>query len=139
MKQSYSIILIIAILFTAGCEPSAPTYDYSIDQKWICFCPADDGTRIFIVADSIVNAIRLNDGTRLPKEQWTRCRTISGLFAEIARWDTSRFTVHVTYDPVYGYPTVLSVNPKPIVTDTLVSIISDGGFTLETSNYKTYR
>jgi hypothetical protein len=141
----------VLLLFTAvylllsGCSENSTgvteLIDYSIDQRLSCFCPNHNVTvRLLVRADTIADAVDLSNKIHLPKNEWERYKTIKGLFEEITSLDTSVFTVKVSYDPVYHYPSFLSVNPKPVyLNDTTVQIIMDAGFSYYTSNYVKYK
>ncbi len=135
------IIIILYCLIFTGCNENTVNnekqFDYSIDQKLSCFCPrAGVPVKLFVSADTIADAIIIPDKSRLPRNEWNRYRTIKGLFDEIAKWDTSKYTVNVSFDPEYQYPAYIYVNPKPIIiNDTIIHVIADGDFSYSTSNY----
>ena len=119
-KYKHIIILFTSVcIILLGCKENSisgnESVDYSIDQKLSCFCPNSGVTvRLFVRADTIADAVDLSNKIHLPKNEWERYKTIKGLFEEISILDTSVFTVKVSYDPVYHYPSFLSVNPKPV-------------------------
>lgn len=116
-------------------------YDYSIEQSMSCFCPqGGEKVKIFVAADTIADVILFSNNSHLAQDLWGRYRTINGLYTEVARWDTSTNVVKVLYDSVYHYPSYVSINPKSvIINDTLVSEISDAGFSYTTKNYIKYK
>jgi Family of unknown function (DUF6174) len=133
---------LISFVF-AGCENSVTEnepVDYSIDQRLSCFCPnSDKNVRLYIRADSIADAVDISKKIHLPKDEWGRYKTIKGLFDEISLLDSSVFTVEVSYDPIYQFPSLINAYPKPIhVNDSIVQIIMDAGFSYSTSNYVKY-
>ncbi|MCL4539461.1 MAG: DUF6174 domain-containing protein [Bacteroidetes bacterium] len=128
-----------------GCSKDAavnvnPRYDYSIDQARYCFCPnGGKAVRLFVVADTIADAVWLSDGSHVSHGDWGAYRTIKGLYQEMSRWDTSAVAINVTYDSVYHYPALLSISPKPVVTpDSIVTVISDAEVAYKTYNYIRY-
>jgi len=106
-------------------------YDYSIEQSRSCFCPySGEKVKIFVKADTIADIIFLSNKSHLAYNWWQSYRTIKGLFREVSLWDdTVRFAVKVSYDPIFHYPSFISVNPKPFLG------ITDIGFAYETKNY----
>jgi hypothetical protein len=89
-------------------------FDYSIEQTPYCITPlANDKARIFVIADTICNAISLSTNKQLPYSEWDRFKTIKALYNFLALWDTSYYNVNVQYDPQYGYPSMISINSKP--------------------------
>jgi hypothetical protein len=117
-------------------------YDYSIEQSRSCFCPnSGEKVKIFVRSDTIADVILLSDNSHLAYSSWQPYRTIKGLLREVALWaDTVRFAVKVSYDPLFHYPSFISVNPKPfMVNDTIVSVMTDAGFTYETHNFIKYK
>ena len=148
MTNNHNRVLLLftgVYLILSGCSENSTevieSIDYSIDQKLSCFCPNRDVTvRLFVRTDIIADAVDLSNKIHLPKNEWERYKTIKGLFEEITSLDTSIFSVKVSYDPVYHYPSFLSVNPKPVyLNDTTVQIIMDSGFSYYTSNYVKYK
>ena len=129
------------IFFCASCDINTekPNYDYSIDQSLVCFCPPDGTVRVFVKSDSISDVISLSDNVHLEKSRWSNYRTIKGLFNEITTHDTARFFVNVEMDQYRLYPTLVSINPKPVTYDSVMIIISDAGYSYITSNYKILR
>ncbi|RPI04102.1 MAG: hypothetical protein EHM64_11060 [Ignavibacteriae bacterium] len=135
--MKYICIIIISAFVATSCvvESSKDIYDYSIDQAISCFCPPTGTVRLFVRADTIADALSLSDNNHIERSQWTRYKTIKGLFDVIAQRDTSRFDVKVTMDPKDNYPSRIFINPKPVIVDSIAVIITDGGFAYETSNY----
>lgn len=137
----------IAFMVLIGCANNNPVgglypeYDYSIEQSWNCFCPNSGmKVKVFVRADTIANVILLSDNSYLPYDEWGRYKTIKGLFSEVASIDTLAYNVSVSYDSVFHYPSYIYVNPKPVVVnDTIVCIIQDAWFQIETRNFKPYR
>jgi hypothetical protein len=142
------LIVLSFVLYTFyGCSKNgasvydATHYDYSIEQSISCFCPqSGEKVKIYVVSDTIADVIKLSDNSHLSQDSWGRYRTINGLFAEITRWDTSSFSVAVVKDSKYHYPSVVSVQPKPLkINDTMMSIITDVGILYSTSSYIKYK
>ena len=144
MKNIILILSTAICIILYGCNESSisgsESIDYSIDQRLSCFCPNSDMTvRLFVMADTIADAVDLSKKIHLPKNEWNRYKTIKDLFETISALDTSIFTVKVSYDPVYHYPSYISVNPKLVyLNDTIVQVIMDAGFSYTTSNYVKY-
>jgi hypothetical protein len=145
--KSTTFISVIFILFS-GCTKNdesinvGQTVEYSIDQSRSCFCPqAGEPVRLFVVADTIADAVWIKTNSHLTPVEWQRFRSIKGLFNEITLWDTSSiFKVIASYDPFYHYPSKIDIEPKPIiVNDTIVSIITDVGVVYTTWNYTKYK
>ncbi len=114
-----SIISLIFMIVVIGCSKkdnivdSIQKFDYSIDQKVSCNCPEVADARIFIVADTIGDAISLSDGLHIPHQYWESYRTIKGLHEFISKCDTSLFNIEVEYDSLQFYPSLIAMYPKP--------------------------
>jgi len=93
--------------------------DYSIVQIPTCFCA--DGGRKFLVtvrSGSIAGIVDQSDGSELGEDRWGAFRTIPGLFALIESIDTAHVaSFRFTYDPRYGYPQILFVDPSAQIAD----------------------
>lgn len=143
MKGSWFIPIGALVLFGCSQDNSvnvSSRFDYSVEQTRSCFCPnGGKAATIFVVSDTIADAVWISDGSHLSPEQWAGFRTINGLFDEMTRWDTSRFNIKVIYDSLHGYPSLLSVYPKAVTNpDSTTSVILDAGVAYKTSNYVNY-
>ena len=147
IMKSATFIFAILILFS-GCTKKdesvniGQTVEYSIDQSRSCFCPqAGEPVRLFVVADTIADAVWIKTNSHLTPGEWHGFRSIKGLFNEIALWDTSSiFQVIASYDSVYHYPSNIDIEPKPIIVDdTIVRIMTDVGVVYTTWNYTKYK
>jgi hypothetical protein len=144
--KSFNLVLFAIVLFS-GCAKNDNSvnnlpFDYSIEQTRDCFCPqGGQPVRLFIVSDTIADAVWIATNEHLTPVEWQRFRSIKGLYNEIAYWDSSSvFQVSASYDSVYHYPTLVSITSKPIVVnDTLVSIIEDANVSYKTWNYTKYK
>jgi hypothetical protein len=133
------LVLIFTIVLLAGCRdgPVAPAallelanararwqttrpIDYSYVTYTLCFCPREltQPTRVEVRGDT-VSAVRTLDGTLVPRDRWYGRAIIDSLFARAleARRDASTERVRVTYDPTFGYPTLIDVVSKPGIAD----------------------
>jgi hypothetical protein len=139
----YSLLLGLVFLPFLSCMdegspllPNAPyerwkTYgyhNYTIDQRRVCFCPdAGAAVCLTIQADTIARVMNITDNNEVPYPSRQYYLTIDSLFGLI-RYSTSDSLV-VQYNPQYGYPEKLDINPQlhPV----------DGGVLYETSNLRT--
>lgn len=99
-------------------------HDYTIDEKLTCFCTTNGQlVQVIVRADTVAGVVRISDGSVLPRSIYI---TVDSLFG-IIRNSTGDSLV-VRYNPDYGYPEYLNVNPQ------LHSV--DRGFRFETSNLR---
>ena len=97
-------------------------HSYTIDQSRSCFCPhAGEIVRITVRSDTIASVIRISDASIVTYPYYV---SVDSLFGVIQ--DPSTDSLIIRYNPQYGYPEYLDVNPQlhPV----------DGGFLYETSN-----
>jgi hypothetical protein len=94
-------------------------HDYTIGQTLMCFCP-DGGTEfeISVRRDTIYSVVGLDNGIRVPSDQWGRYRTVNGLFELISSINPGGVAVmQVTYDPALGLPTSIYVDMNATAAD----------------------
>jgi len=102
-------------------------HDYTIDQTRSCFC-VDGGRpmRLTVRDDTLNMVVRISDGTLLSPDASRWYRTIDSLFGHIR--NRGGDSLIVRYNPHYGYPEHLDINPQwhPV----------DGGVLYTTSNLR---
>ena len=100
-------------------------HNYKIEQVRTCFC-INGGERmdITVLADTVFSVVRISDETVIPYPASKHYLTIDSLFRTIQNHLSDSLVV--TYDPQYGYPSKLDINPQlhPV----------DGGQLFQTSN-----
>jgi hypothetical protein len=93
--------------------------DYSLVQSRVCFCV--DGGRKYLVtvrAGKIASVADAAGEGSLGAEKWGEFKTVPDLFALVASIDTTTVaSLQVTYDPRYGYPSRVYVDPSAQVAD----------------------
>ena len=93
------------------CWASLHIRDYTVDQKYMCFCQgAGNPVRITVRSDSIVSVVSLIDNMDLPKETWERFATVEQLFAQARNPEYD--SVVVRYDRTFCFPDTLDINPQ---------------------------
>ena len=137
-KFSLPLVVIVVIITFSYCDKNSVTqpsfqsafdqwqsnnlHDYTIDQKFTCFC-VNSGVEVQVTvrADTVTNVIRISDGSTMPS---TNYLSVDSLFAIIQ--NSTGDSLIVRYNAKYGYPEYLDVNPQlhPV----------DGGYLCETSN-----
>ncbi len=135
MRNTWIVLITVMVFF--GCSKNNSLnvdskHGYSVEQTVLVpFGPVHpDSARIYVVSDTISDVVSLSNNTHIPRDRWTWYRTIKGLHDEATRWDTSVFEINITYDPVHGYPSWLSIYPKPS------SGLHDVSIAYRTRNYK---
>jgi hypothetical protein len=74
--------------------------------------------RVYIKDNQIVNVIDLSKGTSLPQNQWQWYKTVDQLFVMISGINKdSVASFRVDYDPTYGYPIKIFVDPSAQIAD----------------------
>jgi hypothetical protein len=100
-------------------------HDYTVEQVRSCYC-VNGGQRMKITvrSDTVYSVMRLSDFTLIPYPTSKQYLTIDSLFGIIQYSKTDSLVF--TYDPKYGFPDRLDINPQlhPV----------DGGVLFETSN-----
>ena len=103
---------------------------YTIDQQGGCgFCVPIfyEKVRITVQNNQITNVINLRDNQPVPEDQWQVFSTLEDLFQTVEEFETRNpFKSSVTYDPKYGYPTVVSVDYSQGVADDEYAITTTG-------------
>ena len=140
MKFFLSFIVLGAFL-TTSCESiftDIESYDYSIEQKKVCYCNnADQWMKLYISSDKVFKAVNLSTKEKLPDNELRYYKSIDGLFKIISETDTSTTVLKVKMNPDNNYPAYIYTNPKPeIIDDTTLVIIADGDITYLTRNYQ---
>lgn len=97
------------------------SYDFTHSQE--CFCPHElyKQKRISVRDGKVVSGYYIDDNTPVPEEILSGVKTVQEMFAFVdgqlnppsGQQKDSTFTV--TYDPVLGYPTVVSSSRNPAV------------------------
>jgi hypothetical protein len=93
--------------------------DYSVLQSRTCFC-ADGGRQFLVTVRSgiITSVVDPADGSILSADRWGNFMTIPGLFALVKSIDTTKVaSLQVSYDPRYGYPLRVFVDPSIQIAD----------------------
>ena len=93
--------------------------DYTILQRHICYC-ADRANVLLITVRSgkIVSIVNPTDSSAFPANRRTEYKTIPDLFTLTRSIDTAAvYNFQVAYDPRYGYPTYVWVDPSHLVAD----------------------
>lgn len=139
MKDSLGTALLLLTLVSCndrGSDPVLDAYeqwrslglhDYTINQKRVCFCVDGGQTMILTVrADTIASVLRLLDGAQLLQPASTFYLTVDSLFGLIRNAHGDSLVIR--YNPQYGYPEWLDINPQlhPV----------DGGVLYETSSLR---
>jgi len=137
------VFLCVMTILLAGCQDqgtplpdwSAPcdkwksigVTDYTIDQTVVCFC-VNGGVpmRVVVRAGAIQSVTRRSDSTQLTPQEARLYLSVDSLFAIIRNPESQ--TLAVTYNPTYGNPERLDVDPQlhPV----------DGGVLYLTSNLR---
>jgi hypothetical protein len=93
--------------------------DYTIEQILDCFCPYGGiPIRVVVRNRQVFNVSQAGNGFRLPDEYWGQFRSIDGLFDAVDAVDPDSVSVfNVSYDPRYGFPTVIFVDPSDLMAD----------------------
>lgn len=104
---------------------------YRIQQSAICFCRDGDAAfDVTVTAGAVTDVRKLPGFDIVPEDQYSRFRTIDQLFDKIrAALKNDGELVHVEYNSVMGYPTVVSLDPLPHAADDEV--------VYRTSNFRT--
>ena len=101
-------------------------HDYAVDQSRDCFCAEERGpVRLTVRSGHILSVMRLSDSALVPLADASLFRTIDSLFSVIR---TTQDSIVVSYNPDYGYPEVLTINPQQIPVD--------GGIVYRTSDLR---
>lgn len=139
MKNSLCMALLLLALPSCndrGSDPALDAYerwrsfglhDYTIDQIRVCYCVDGGQTMIVTVrADTVARVLRLSDGTQLSQTASRLYVTVDSLFGLIRY--THGDSLIIQYNPEYGYPERLDINPQlhPV----------DGGVLYQTSNLR---
>ena len=114
-----------------GCKnnPSGPVYpsqlalwrsynihDYTIDQIRSCFCiNGGKKMRVAVQSDTIFSVTKISDSTIIPQSYFRQYSTIDSLFGLIQ--DSKFDSIVVAYDPQFGYPAKVDINPQLHPTD----------------------
>lgn len=101
-------------------------HDYTIGQTLMCFCH-DGGTEFEITVrrDTVFSVVGLDNGNKIPSDQWGRYRTVNGLFELIGSINPGAVAVmQVAYDPALGLPTSIYVDMNANVADDEYSYIT---------------
>jgi hypothetical protein len=140
MKNQILTGVLLLMLFGCRKQPTEPrpldpferwrSYnlgDYTIDQVRSCFCPnGGQAMRLTVRFNGLAKVTNLSDNTRLTESESVHYLTVDSLFGIIHYSRTDSLVV--TYNPTYGYPESLDVNPQlhPV----------DGGVLYLTSNLR---
>jgi hypothetical protein len=98
-------------------------HDYTFDQMHMCFCINGGETmKVTVRADTVQSVLRLSDTTLLGWSESRQYLTIDSLFAIIR--DKRYDSLVIRYQPVFGYPDTLDIDPQMHPIDGGVLIIS---------------
>ncbi len=141
MKIIFIVSVLTFILYGCKENPSGPItstqyelwrsyniHDYTYDQIRNCFCiNGNEKMKVTIRADTVFSVIKISDLSTIPYPVSKQYLTIDSLFGIIN--NSSGDSLVVSYDPQYGYPSLLDINPQlhPV----------DGGVMYLTSNLQT--
>ena len=97
-------------------------HNYSLGQQWNCvFYPwCGDSAQMVIREDTIVSITLVATKMPLDKSLWGRYKTVNQLF-ELVLLDTSYYDISYVFNTTYGFPEMVSYQPKP-------PIYTEGGF-----------
>ncbi len=102
-------------------------HNYSVVQTRGCFCPrGGEPMRITVNADTVVSVVSLWDGTQLSPVEASAYYCIDTLFAAVEHFAGD--SIVVRYDPTFGYPAHVDIEPQlhPV----------DGGVVYETTGLR---
>ncbi len=86
---------------------------YSFDQRHSCECGAGlfGNVRITVRNNRITGVVRLDNGQRIPRDEWQYLSTVDALFQRVENLEASNpYQLTVEYSPKYGYPTLIYVD-----------------------------
>ena len=131
-----TVLALILLLTPLSCgnsgEPVAPTTrgprslwlshaagSYVIEQARLCFCPGPHGfVQLTVVDNQIVEGVAADRGGSLTIEELERYKTVDELFDFIDEAQGRKPAVLlVKYDPDFGYPRNIYLDPHPEVAD----------------------
>ena len=109
--------ILSALLLVAGCDSNArtPAYtgpaDYAYTLRVVCYCVYTGPVRVTVTDGAVVSAVALEDPEGVPQALVDEIAlTLAELTALAARAEREADAVSVRVDPVYGFPTELSVD-----------------------------
>lgn len=108
------------------------SYAYTL-QRGMCMCPAQERKAVvYEVRNGILKSARYLDGSGDVKinPQHPGAGTIEELFRLIERTRTVKFSVSAEYDPVHGFPTVITA---------WIPNAHDAGFRYTVTNFRVLR
>ncbi len=93
--------------------------DYTVLQTRTCFCAYGGRQfRITVRSGVIAGIVDPSTGSPLSSEEWGLFKAIDDLFTLIHSIDTAHVAVfRVSYDPRYGYPVMMYVDPSAQIAD----------------------
>lgn len=119
------LIAILTIIYW-GCKenPSGPVnltgyelwysyniHNYSFDQVRICFCiNGGEKMKVIVKADTFFSVTKISDSNIVSYPVSNYYLTIDSLFGIIN--SSKKDSLVITYDPQYGYPAKLDINPQ---------------------------
>ena len=133
-------VLVTFILLLSGCHSiidGSTTYDYSIEQKVLCYCGVQSGVwiKLYVASDTVSYAERISDNKQLANNELKFYKSIKGLFNLIAETDTSKYILAYRFDYGNDYPSYVYTDLKPIITDSTIHITEDADISYSTRNY----
>lgn len=114
------LALALLLVVAAACDGAGPEYsgpaDYAYTLTVSCFCIPLGPLRVTVLDDAVVDVVALDapDGSEGHPEFEDAIRDAALTLAELselaARAEREAAEVRVEYDPVRGYPTLLSID-----------------------------
>ena len=98
--------------------------DYELSVTWTCFCPELPTYRITVQSGVVTKVTRDRQPVK-PKEVATLPKTVPDLFAFLAGLKPEAH-VDVAWDPVWGFPNRIDVDPIPNAVDDEYTIAAVG-------------
>ncbi|MEZ5102551.1 MAG: DUF6174 domain-containing protein [Thermoleophilia bacterium] len=96
----------------------ADLHDYRLQLRFLCFCPEEIVAPVIVtVEDDVVTAVEWAEPEHPEGDPPQERPTVDGLFEIAGNAIRSADGVGVTYDPQYGYPLSLSIDPDEDVND----------------------
>ena len=108
------------------------SYTYTL-QRGMCMCPAQERKAVvYEVRNGVLKSARYVDGSGDVKinPQHPGVGTIEELFRLIERSRSAKFSVSAEYDPVHGFPTVITA---------WIPDAQDAGFRYTVTNFRVLR
>ena len=118
---------LVSLVAVAACDAAAPAYagpaDYAYTLTVSCFCVPLGPLRVTVYEDAVVDVTALDppkgaeDDPRFQERAENAALTLAELTALAERAVREADDVRVEYDPVYGFPTSLSIDWSALIAD----------------------